>query len=365
MIAKPCKQNLKLSIDTMVTISNNFINAQALTIKSSNAVTSLLKVGQTLSANVQPISNNQAQITIGNQTLLAATKTPIQESGTIQVRVNQVKPDIQLSIIPSQGKPTNSAISQQAIQSAYRQFIPNQTPLSQVFQQINLLQSLPPSIQAPLQQLLDQVSKNNQGINGQSIKQKLNESGLFLESKLGSTSKSQASNTIKNDVKAQILQLQQQVSTLQQHSTSSSLNKLSTLLNQALSRLTVQQVQLFENPNITPLEVPFERDKGDNKDYIELRKNEQNEQTQWEAYIDLTLPTGLLSVKLKLSEQGLLDCFLWCETEELESNVASHIESLTQLLSSNELQLNNMQITPKKPVKTDNSTKMALIDIKI
>ncbi|MEA1990108.1 MAG: hypothetical protein U9N57_12995 [Pseudomonadota bacterium] len=349
----------------MVTISNNFINSQALTIKPSTPITTLLKVGQILSANVQPISNNQAQITIGNQTLLATTKTPIQESGTIQVRVNQLKPDIQLSIITSQAKPTNNASSQQAIQTAYRQFIPNQTPLSQVFQQINLLQSLPPSIQAPLQQLLDQVSKNNQGINGQSIKQKLNESGLFLESKLGSTGKNEAATTIKNDVKAQILQLQQQVSTLQQQSTSSSLNKLSTLLNQALSRLTVQQVQLFENSNITPLEVPFERNKGDNKDYIELRKNEQNEQTQWEAYVDLTLPTGLLSAKLKLSEQGHLDCYLWCETEELETNIANQIESLKQLLNSNDLQLNSIQITPKKPVKTDNTTKMALIDIKI
>jgi len=349
----------------MVTISNNLINAQALTIKSSNAVTSLLKVGQTLSANVQPISNNQAQITIGNQTLLANTRTPIQESGTIQIRVNQIKPDIQLSIITSQAKPNNSGTSQQAIQTAYRQFIPNQTPLTQVFQQINLLQSLPPSIQTPLQQLLDQLSKSNQGINGQSIKQKLTESGLFLESKLGSTNKNKVATTLKNDVKAQILQLQQQVSSLQQQSASSSLNKLSTLLNQALSRLTVQQVQLFENPNITPLEVPFERTKGNNKDYIELRKNEQSEQTQWEAYIDLTLPSGLLSAKLKLSEQGLLDCFLWCETEELESNVASQIESLKQLLNSNELQLNSVQITHKKPVKTDNTTKMALIDIKI
>jgi len=349
----------------MVTISNNFINAQALTIKPNSTVTNLLKVGQILSANVQPISNNQAQITIGNQTLLASTKTPIQENGTIQVRVNQVKPDIQLSIIDSQTKPTKSGSNQQAIQTAYRQFIPNQSPLSQVFQQINLLQSLPPSIQAPLQQLLDQISKNNQAINGQSLKQKLNESGLFLESKLGNTSKNEAATNIKNDVKAQILQLQQQVSTLQQQSTSSSLNKLSTLLNQALSRLTVQQVQLFESPNITPLEVPFERNKGDNKDYIELRKSEQNEQTHWEAYVDLTLPTGLLSAKLKLSEQGNLDCYLWCETEELETNVANQIEALKQLLNSNDLQLNSIQITPTKPIKTNNTTKMALIDIKI
>lgn len=349
----------------MVLISNNLLNAQALNIKQASSIDSLLKVGQVLTANIQSVKGNQVQLSIGNQTLLATAKQPIQESGTIQVRVNQVKPDVQLAIVNSQSKAPTQTATQQTLQAAYRQFIPNQAPLSQVFQQINLLQSLPPSLQAPIQQLLDQVNKGNQNPNGQTIKQKLADSGLFLESKLSKANSTTPQSQIKNDIKAQILQLQQQVSSLQQQSSSTSVNKLSTLLSQALSRLTVQQVQLFENPNITPLELPFTRDNSINRDYIEIRQNSQSSKASWEAYVDLTLPQGLLSVKLRFTEDDELDCYIWCETDELTKSVEQSLHLLKEALDSKENRFINIQLTPKKPEKTDNTTKIALIDIKI
>lgn len=349
----------------MVLISNNLLNAQALSIKQASSIDSLLKVGQVLTANIQSVKGNQVQLTIGNQTLLATAKQPIQESGTVQVKVNQVKPDVQLAIVNTQTKSPAQSATQQTLQAAYRQFIPNQAPLSQVFQQINLLQSLPPSLQAPVQQLLDQINKGNQNPNGQTIKQKLSDSGLFLESKLSKTGATTPSNQLKNDVKAQILQLQQQVSVLQQQSSSANVNKLSTLLNQALSRLTVQQVQLFENPNITPLELPFTHHKSINKDYIEIRRNTQASKAQWEAYVDLSLPQGQLSTKLRFTEDDELDCYIWCETEALQESVEQNIHLLKDSLDKEGTSLLNIQITPQKPEKTENSTKIALIDIKI
>ncbi|BCN93017.1 hypothetical protein THMIRHAM_08020 [Thiomicrorhabdus immobilis] len=212
---------------------------------------------------------------------------------------------------------------------------------------------------------MEQVTKRNQGLNADNIKQKLNDSGLFLESKLATQARNQTPQNFKNDLKNQILQLQQQVTDLQQQNPSNSLNKLSHLLNQALSRLTVQQVQLFENPTITPLEIPYETTKDNIKDYIEFRKVNQNDKNQWEAYIDSTLTEGLLSVKLRLSDNGTLDCYLWCETAPLQNKVEQQLGSLQELLDRTGLKLNNIQISSQKPVKTDTSTKMALIDIKI
>ena len=348
----------------MVTISNSYLNTQALTVKTNNSVESLLKLGQILNANIQSVSGNKVQLTIGNQTLIATSKTPIQETGTIQVKVNQVKPDLQLVIVSPQNKQTASTPTTQTLQAAYRQFIPLQAPLTQVFQQITLLQSLPPSLQTPVQQLLDLVSKSNQSISGDTLKQKLANSGLFLESKL-SSGKTLDISSVRNDVKAQILQLQQQVSAIQQQTSSSALTKLATLLDQALSRITVQQIQMFENPNITPLEIPFERDKKADNDQIEIRKNKQEDKDNWEAYIDLTLPQGLLSVKLRLSEENELDSYIWTETEELKNIVENDINILKELLVSNEINLKTMLISPNKPKKTDSSTKIALIDIKI
>ena len=348
----------------MVSIPNNYINTQALTVKTANPVDSLLKLGQVLNANIQSVNGNKVELTIGNQTLIATTKTPLQETGTIQVKVNQVKPDLQLTIVNPQSKQTASPANTQTLQAAYRQFIPLQAPLTQVFQQITLLQSLPPSLQASIQQLLDLVSKPNQSTSGDTLKQRLADSGLFLESKL-SLGKSTNASSLKSDVKAQILQIQQQVSSIQQQTNSNSLTKLATLLDQALSRITVQQIQMFENPNITPLELPFERNKASDNDLIEIRKNEQDEKTSWEAYVDLTLPQGLLSVKLKLSEENELDGYVWSETEELKNTVENEISILKDLLLANDLNLNTLLISKNKPKKTDNSTKMALIDIKI
>ena len=348
----------------MVIISNNYLNTQSLTARPGSSIESLLKIGQVLSANIQSINGNKVQLTLGNQTLVATSKTPILETGTVQVKVNQVKPELQLSIVSSDAKPSTTAANTQTIQAAYRQFIPLQAPLTQVFQQINLLQSLPPSVQASIQQLLDQISKPAQSLNGNTLKQRLADSGLFLESKLAS-GKSIEPASLNKDVKAQILQLQQQVSAIQQQANSASLTKLATLLDKALSRITVQQVQMLENPNITPLELPFERDRKTDNDLIEIRKNSLEEKEHWEAYIDLTLPQGLLSVKLKLSETGELDGFIWSETESLKEDVKTQLPLLEELLSANELTLKSLLLSENKPQKTENTTKMALIDIKI
>ncbi|WP_321324248.1 flagellar hook-length control protein FliK [Thiomicrorhabdus sp.] len=347
----------------MVTTVNNTLNNLLLTTRPGNSIESLLKVGHILTADIKPLSNTQVQLTIGNQTLLATTKTPIQETGTVQVKVNQVTPELQLSIVKNPAPNSLNNLSQ-TVQSAYRQFVPLQSPISQVFQQINLLQSLPPSVQTSVQELMSLTSKNQLQPDGQWIKQKLIESGLFLESKL-KQSKPGDMTSFKNDIKAQILQLQQQVSAIQQQNNSSSLTKLSTLLDQALSRITVQQVQLFENPNITPLEIPFERNKRIHNDSVEIRKHEQADKAKWEAYIDLTLPQGLLSVKLNLNNDNQLDCFVWGETEELKENVEQHMDLLKQLLQIEGVELNTIQLALNKPPKTDKSTKMALIDIKI
>jgi len=348
----------------MVTIVNNTAQNALLTTRPGNSIDGLLKIGQTLTANIQPLNNTQVQLTIDSQTLVATTKTPIQESGSVQVKVSQVTPELKLTIVDKVPQTNNSSTITQTVQAAYRQFVPLQSPVTQVFQQISLLQSLPPSLQTAVQELINSVTKNQQDVNGQWVKQKLMDSGLFLESKL-SQSQQGTNPSIKQDLKAQILQLQQQVSAMQQHSNNASIGKLSTLLDQALSRITVQQVQLFENPNITPLELPFERHKKTDNDSVEIRKAEQNDEQKWEAYIDLNLPQGMLSVKLNLNSDNLLDCFVWTETDALKENVEQHMDLLKQSLQIEDVTLNTVQLAVNKPVKTEKTKKMALIDIKI
>lgn len=348
----------------MVSITNNLPTSVLINSKQVGNLDSLLKVGQVITANIQPIKADQVKLTIGNQTLLASTKQPINENGQIQLKVKQTTPDLQLAIVSNKPE-SSSKIMQQSIQAIYRQFIPSQAPLSQTFQQISLLQSLPPSLNAPIQQLLSQVGKSVQQLDGAELKQKLINSGLFFESKLKGGIDKSAVSQLKNDLKAQVLQLQQQVNALQHQTPSTSLNKLAGLLNQALSRLTVQQVQLIENPNITPLELPLQMSNQVVENRIEIRKAQQDEQTVWEAYLDVALPLGQLSSKLKLVNNEQMHCFLWCETDTLQKEVQQKLETLQQLLNQDGLHQTSIQIVPQKPQKSKNSTQVTLIDITV
>jgi len=347
--------------DNMVYISNNLTTAQSLTLNTSNQTASLLKVGQVLSATIEQVQGKQVQLTIGNQTLLATSKEPIQSSGTVQVQVKQTQPSIELAILNASNKPSNSLQTQQALQTAYRQFIPNQTGISQAFQQISLIQSLPPSLLGPVNQLLDQTLKAGSPLSGKDLKNKLSESGLFMESKLKQTDKP----NLNNDVKAQLLTLKQQTENLSVKTPLPQLTQLAGLLTQAISRLTVQQLQLYENPYITPLDLPFNSDKQINKNYIEFRKNNHTSPPSWEIVIETLLPQGELSTKLMMNPQGEISCFLWCETDNLEQLIAEQLDTLTQNFADNDLNIKMLQIVEKKPTHTAQTTQVAIIDIHI
>lgn len=343
-----------------------------LTPTKSNLTVSTLnqafKVGQVLTANIQPTKGNQVSVTIGNQTFLASTRQPINESGTVQVKVKQLVPEIQLSIIkpnPNSGQAKLSS-TQLTVQTAYRQFIPSQAPLSQTFQQINLMQSLPPAIQIPLKSLINQYTRQENAPDGKSIKDKIMNSGLFLENKLKSASHTDPKSGFKSDMKAQLLQLQQQTQHLQSTTQNAGLSKLSQLLNQAISRLTVQQIQLYENPNMTPLSLLNDRQETIDENQLEIHKKVHNDKTTWEVYIELSLPQGLLSTKLSLSEQNEdFNCYLWCETDALQTEVEQHLEKLKQQFETQGLNLENIQIVKNKPEKSSQSIKVALVDIKV
>jgi hypothetical protein len=344
----------------MVNISNNFTAAQSLTLNSANQSASLLKVGQVVTANIEQIQGKQVTLSIGSQTLVATSKIGIQESGIIQVRVKQLQPTIELAIVQT-SKQNSSQQLQNTLQAALRQVIPNQTALPQAFQQINLLQGLPVSLLGPVNQLLEQVSKSQIPLTGSALKEKIADSGLFLESKLKQADKP----NLNNDIKGQLLLLQKQAEALNIRSPSPQIPQLLGSLNQAINRITLQQLQLYENPNITPLDLPYNHDKQDDQDYIEFRKQSESGTPRWEVLIDLHLPIGEMSAKLTLNQQNEFNCFIWCETEALEQSISENIMQLKNQFENQELQLHNLLIVKQKPTKTEKSTQVALIDIHI
>ncbi|MCF6345160.1 MAG: hypothetical protein L3J00_01670 [Thiomicrorhabdus sp.] len=347
----------------MVYILNN--TPSALNINSpANALSSKnmqLHVGQILNATIKSTQGGQVQLSIGNQTLTASTSENKLQTGSVQVQVKQTQPSIVLSIV-SNNKPASSTNqAQQVLQASYRQLMPAQTNISQAFQQISLLQSLPPSLLSPINQLLDQMLKSSTPLSGKELKNKLEQSGLFLESKL----KNSDTPNVQKDLKAQLLTLKHQSESLSAKTPSPQLLQLTSILTQAINRLTVQQLQMYENPLVTPLELPFESEKSLHKSTIELRQNNHTIPASWEVLIDTSLPQGELSTKLLMNPKGEISCFLWCETQALENRIKKQLTTLTQSFSDNELPVSSIQIIQQKPVTTQHTTQVALIDIHI
>lgn len=347
----------------MVLVPSNLNVPPTSSNQSSVNLNRLFSVGQVLSAKIQPISNEQVKITIGNQSLVAATKHPITESGSVLVKVKQLSPDIQLSLVSSEKANNKQTSNQLTLQTAYRQFIPTQAPLSNSFQQISLLQSLPPSLQAPINQLLNLLNKTEtQNLTGKELKERLANSGLFLESKLKANAPSQS---IKQDLKAQLLQLQQLTDKAQLSQNSSALSKLSIALNQAISRITLQQIQLYENPMLSMLDVLNEKDNRVTEDYIEIHQRHQEGKKSWEVFVDLNLPNGLFSSKLVLDATEQLSCYIWCDNSDLFNKLKERLPELENLLKSQDYSNLTLQMSVNKPSKPKQSIKVALIDIKI
>ncbi|NPA72739.1 MAG: flagellar hook-length control protein FliK [Gammaproteobacteria bacterium] len=343
----------------MVSILNSFITTSQPTPASAGQSVNLFKVGQLLTINIQQTDNQKITFSVGSQTLTASTKEAMIHTGQVQVKVAQTHPSVVLKIVQAPQATTPQA--QQSLQSAYRQFMPNQTGIAQAFQQITLLQNLPPSILGSVNQLLEQVLKASQPLSGNALKQNIIQSGLFLESKL----KLGDVNTLNKDLKAQLLSLKQQVESLAVKSPSPQLAQLLNHSTQAINRLTFQQLQLFETPFIMGLDMPFNLSDSENSDHIEFRRNTDRPEKSWEVLLDIHLPLGQMTAKMTLNDQDEIRCLLWTDSEVLASHIRANLPRLEDQLATGGLNLEQVQLVQTKPHRTQNTTQVALIDIHI
>ena len=352
----------------MVMVNISQLNANSLQLKPAQALAGLnLSVGQTLTITVKQLNGDQAQLLIGKQTLIAENKIPSLTTGQLQVQVKQTQPTVILTVPRPDGAQqqiTQANLQQSVLQNAYKQFIGNQLPLNQALQNLASLPSLPQHIQTAISQLLEQLLKPTQTISDKDLKLQIMNSGLFLEGKLRNNAEK---NALSKDSKAQILKLQQlALNELNKQPESSPLKQLTQLLTQALNKLTVQQLHLFENPLLLNMELPFAGQHQIENFRLAIYKKKVQERDSWEVILNLDINQQELMVKLTLdSTQENLNCYLWCETSELEKLIQSNLPLLQEQLQQLNLKLSPIQIVQVKPQQSTISTQIALIDVKV
>lgn len=356
----------------MVNISQ--VNSNTLQLNSINKLALQdFKVGQVLNAAIIKPVGNQLLLQIGAQTLLADTKLTNLTTGNLQVTVKQTQPTVILSINhPNVANQTATQSANQAIQNninatlqaSYRQALGQQLPVSQALNQMLTLPNLPIAIQSSIQLLLEQLLRPKPTLDGKELKQLTSQSGLFLE---GNLKQGQSAKNANKDTKTQLLKLQQQtINLLQNTPNSTGLKQLNSLLTQALNKLTVQQLQLYETPSLINIELPMQTNSVLNAFRFEIYQHQAPNDQTWEVLITLSINNQQLDVKLQLNEERQqFACQIWCETATLEQQVRDNLGRLEKQFESLNLRFSNIDIV-KKPFKASQfATKVALIDVTV
>jgi len=351
----------------MVNISQ--INSNTLQLNNPNKLALQdFKVGQVLTATIVKPVGNQLLLQIGSQSLLADTKLNNLTAGNLQVTVKQTQPSIILLINdPKTANQTTPSAQNQinnTLQATYRQAIGQQLPMSQALNQILTLPNLPVTIQSSIQLLLEQLLRPKPTLDGKELKQMVSQSGLFLENNI---KQGASQNLVNQDSKAQLLKLQQQTLNLLKNTPNSAgLKQLNSLINQAINKLTVQQLQLYENPNLVNIELPVQSNSKLEVFGFEIFRHKAPNEKTWEVLIKSTIDDQKMDVKLQLNEeQSVLNCQIWCDSFSLEKKISDNLERLKKQLEQLNLTISKIEVVEKPFKVTAFATKVALIDISV
>lgn len=344
------------------------LSLDSLQIKANPTLGELkLQVGQTVTLQIHAFKGNLAQITLGTQTLVAEHKLSPALTGTFQAQIKQLEPTLILNLRPpTQTNHTPESNQQAILQTAYKLNIAQQVSVHQAVQTLNQLPNLSSSIQSLLNQLVEQLLKPSSTLSGKELKHALLNSGLFFEHHLTS-SQQLTQKPVTKDMKAILFKLQHSVlAEMAQKGESPSLKQALQTISQALNRITIQQLQQYENPLMLNLELPLTPDSLLEAVQLKFYKNRTSSQTGWEVLMNLHLKQQELAFKLSLQpDMTQLTCVIWYETDELERLIAPFIPGLTTRLQELGLQVNTIQTTKFKPSPSTSSTQVALIDISV
>ena len=201
-------------------------------------------------------------------------------------------------------------------------------------------------------------------MDGKELKQLTAQSGLFLE---GDLKKGKPAENVNQDTKAQLLKLQQQtLALLQSTPNSEGLKQLNSLLVQALNKLTVQQLQLYENASLLNIELPMQSSSVLEAFRFEIYRHKKPNGKTWDVLITLSVNTQKMDVKLTLNEeQERMNCKIWCESTALEKQVQDNLHMLEQQFNQLGLNILNIEVVDKPFKPSQFATKVALIDVTV
>ena len=186
----------------------------------------------------------------------------------------------------------------------------------------------------PIEKTLNNFLVNIKDLSEPVLKQKLENSGIFLESKLKNASNIQnIKEVISNDLKSILLQASEELKS------SSNPNKVEILKQMDKLLLQIDYHQLLSHlSNSSSIYIPFSWEQLQ-EGHIELK---QDKEKRFYCDIDLKLKEyGELNLKLTLYDENQLNIHIYSDSSELKEMIKENISSLRSALIEN-------QITPRE-----------------
>ncbi len=185
----------------------------------------------------------------------------------------------------------------------------------------------------PIEQTLKNFLTNIKDLSEPALKQKFENSGVFLESKLKNATTKNIKEIISNDLKSILLQASEEIAS------SSNPNKTDILKQVDKLLLQIDYHQLLSHlSNSSSLYIPFSWEQLQ-EGHIELKKDKEN---RFYCDIDLKLKEyGELNLKLTLYDENQLNIQIYSDSSDLKELIKENISSLRSALIES-------QITPRE-----------------
>lgn len=260
----------------------------------------------------------------------------------------------------------------QSVQQALRTHLPQQQPapvlldvLTNHIDQITQQKSVPEALKNIAREILLNLPIKSGLSQTQQLKQSIEQSGIFLESKLLSTTETEASG-LKNDFKARLLRLSDQLNqqldsnktNILPDSTRELLRQLQQKTSQVLARIVVDQLQSLPkdegNKQVWLLEIPFLNQGKPDKVRLEIeqqnnKENDAEESKHWSVNITVT-PPGLGTVYCKIiSIDQIVSTRFWSESAATAEKITLFLNILKQQLEDKGLTTGIMTAQQGKP----------------
>ncbi len=176
----------------------------------------------------------------------------------------------------------------------------------------------------PIEQTLKNLLTNIKDLSEPILKQKFENSGVFLESKLKNANTQNIKEIISNDLKSILLQASEEIAN------SSNPNKTEILKQVDKLLLQIDYHQLLSHlSNSSSLYIPFSWEQLQ-EGQIELKKDKEN---RFYCDIDLKLKEyGELNLKLTLYDKNQLNIHIYSDSGDLKEMIKENISSLRSAL---------------------------------